>query len=181
MKRIILILLSFICPFIMVYSCFFSSSNVKKYFFPQVGLYVTTTFHNGDGFVMLSRDGYVTSLSEEVDYIMADITEVTGFSLILKPDTDTLFFENSLNDVKRINQKEFVFVPVEYRDSTFYYEKSFPNLVTPAIWVKPDYFTIIISYMLRLDYKEMGEDKEILHAMPLLSTRDLDDYIMYSN
>lgn len=132
---------------------------IRKYYFPQVGLYVTITFEDEYGYVILSRDSYVTSITDSTDYIQMRPYESTCISLLLKPEcTDTIYVNDSREETY-IHQKDFTFIDVD-TDSTFY-RRRVVNHGQDADWARPEFFDItILDYMDLVVYKDFSEENE---------------------
>ena len=141
------------------------SRPINKYYFQQVGLYMTITFEDGYGYAILSRDGSVTTISEDVDYIRMRPFESTCVSLVLNPKCTDIIYVNDIWEESYINSKEFTFIRIK-TDSTFYYRQKIPS-GPDANWVRPEFYAIsILDYMDLVVYKETGVNKEYTLAKP---------------
>ena len=141
------------------------SRPINKYYFQQVGLYMTITFEDGYGYAILSRDGSVTTISEDVDYIRMRPFESTCVSLVLNPKCTDIIYVNDIWEESYINSKEFTFIRIK-TDSTFYYRQKIPS-GPDANWVRPEFYAIsILDNMDLVVYKETGENKEYTLAKP---------------
>ena len=130
-----------------------------------MGLYMTITFEDGYGYAILSRDGSVTTISEDVDYIRMRPFESTCVSLVLNPKCTDIIYVNDIWEESYINSKEFTFIRIK-TDSTFYYRQKIPS-GPDANWVRPEFYAIsILDYMDLVVYKETGVNKEYTLAEP---------------
>ena len=141
------------------------SRPINNYYFQQVGLYMTITFEDGYGYAILSRDGSVTTISEDVDYIRMRPFESTCVSLVLNPKCTDIIYVNDIWEESYINSKEFTFIRIK-TDSTFYYRQKIPS-GPDANWVRPEFYAIsILDNKDLVVYKETGENKEYTLAKP---------------
>lgn len=141
------------------------SRPIKKYYFQQVGLYMTITFEDGYGYAIFSHDGSVTTISEDVDYIRMRPFESTCVSLVLNPKCTDIIYVNDIWEESYINSKEYTFIRIK-TDSTFYYRQKIPS-GPDANWVRPEFYAIsILDYMDLVVYKETGVNKEYTLAEP---------------
>lgn len=126
---------------------------------------MTITFEDGYGYAILSRDGSVTTISEDVDYIRMRPFESTCVSLVLNPKCTDIIYVNDIWEESYINSKEFTFIRIK-TDSTFYYRQKIPS-GPDANWVRPEFYAIsILDYMDLVVYKETGVNKEYTLAEP---------------
>ena len=151
-----------VCLSFMLQSCF--KPYVREYAFPQVGLYMSIMFEDEYECIALSRDSCLTTISQDADYLRIKPHESTCVELIIKPDCDTVYVNDSWEEAL-IHQVKLTFVSVK-TDSTFYEKKVFPGGGQPASWVKPEYYSIVLGEHLSVVYKEIGEDKTYLVAEP---------------
>ena len=88
------------------FGCFGPTS--RAYYFPQVGLYMTVTFDDGDWYAILSRDSIYTSLSEEVDYVRMHTTSDVGWlDLFINPESPEVIVVDDLWGEPCINMRKF--------------------------------------------------------------------------
>jgi hypothetical protein len=141
------------------------SRPIKKYYFQQVGLYMTITFEDGYGYAIFSRDGNVTTISEDIDYIRMRPFESTCVSLVLNPKCKGIVYVNDSWEESYINSKELTLIRIK-TDSTFYYRQKIPG-GPDANWVRPEFYVIsILDNMDLVVYKETGENKKYTIAKP---------------
>ena len=89
------------------------SRPINKYYFQQVGLYMTITFEDGYGYAIFSHDGSVTTISEDVDYMRMRPFESTCVSLVLNPKCTDIIYVNDIWEESYINSKEFTFIRIK--------------------------------------------------------------------
>lgn len=141
----------------------------KLYHFPQVGLYVSVSVPgDGYGYVLLSREGYVTELSDSVDYIVGRCLELANINLILKPGlNDTVFLDKSNAYIVSINPQKMIFTDIDNQEAAYFQEKAI-NGGGSAYFPKTDFFEITVSdYLNRVYYWDGKEDNSyIIKATP---------------
>lgn len=126
---------------------------------------MTITFEDGYGYAIFSRDGSVTTISEDFDYIRIRPTESTCVSLVLNPKCTDIVYVNDIWKESYINSKELTFIRIR-TDSTFYYRQKIPS-GPDANWVRPEFYSIsILDNMDLVVFKEAGEDKKYTLAKP---------------
>ena len=163
MKRILTRTILVFTAAAVLQGCF--SPLIRKYYFPQVGMYMTITFKDGYGYAIFSRDSSVTTISEDVDYIRMRPLEQASVSLLLNPECTDIVYVNDSWDIADINSKDLTFIRIG-TDSTFYYSQEFPN-APDADWARPEYYAItIMGSMNGVVHKETGENKEYTFAKP---------------
>lgn len=138
---------------------------IRKYYFPQVEMYMTITFKDGYGYAIFSRDSSVTTISEDVDYIRMRPLEHTSVSLLLNPECTNIVYVNDSWDIAYINSNKLTFIRI-VTDSTFYYSQKFPD-GPDADWARPEFYDItILGNMNVVWHKETGENKKYTLAKP---------------
>jgi hypothetical protein len=162
-------ILFFVIPIVIGLVIAFFRPVIRNYYFPQIGLYMTITFEGKYGYVLLSYDNFVTSISENVDYIRMRPFESAFIGLLLSPkDPKTIYYEGF--EEPYIHSENFTFIRVS-EDSTFFRRQKFDN-APDALWARPEYFHITVGdYMDGVCYKEAGEGNKYLLAEPLEQIR----------
>ena len=152
------------CVIILLQSCV--SPVVRKYHFPQIGLYMTITFDSDYGYALLSRDSSITTLSEEVDYIRLQPFESTSIGLFSNPEQpDTIFVDNDMENVF-INSKKITFIPIQSPDPQFFDKEIVSGGVTTFL-PRADFYDIgICDYMDVVYFREAGVGKNYIIVKP---------------